>query len=35
VCQRVAALGYVALAPDLYWRIEPGVSIDEERPEAL
>src|SRR6266853_6899958 len=35
VCDRVAALGYVALAPDLYWRIEPGVSIDEQDPDAL
>lgn len=35
VCERVAALGYVALAPDLYWRITPGVSIDEQDPDAL
>lgn len=27
-CERVAALGYVALAPDLYWRIERGIAID-------
>jgi carboxymethylenebutenolidase len=25
---RLAALGYVALAPDLYWRIERGVTLD-------
>jgi len=31
----VAALGYVALAPDLYWRIEPGVAIDEREAGAL
>jgi carboxymethylenebutenolidase len=24
---RLAGLGYVALAPDLYWRIEPGLAI--------
>ncbi len=24
---RLAALGYVALAPDLYWRIEPGIAL--------
>ena len=24
VCERVAELGYVALAPDLFWRLEPG-----------
>ncbi|HEU5003071.1 MAG TPA: dienelactone hydrolase family protein [Actinomycetota bacterium] len=35
VCDRVAALGYVAMAPDLYWRITPGVSIDEQDPDAL
>jgi carboxymethylenebutenolidase len=26
--ERLAGLGYVALAPDLYWRIEPGIAID-------
>jgi carboxymethylenebutenolidase len=25
---RLAALGYVALAPDLYWRIEPGIALE-------
>ncbi|MGH2717311.1 MAG: dienelactone hydrolase family protein, partial [Actinomycetota bacterium] len=35
VCDRVAALGYVAMAPDLYWRITPGISIDEQDPSAL
>jgi carboxymethylenebutenolidase len=34
-CERVAALGYVALAPDLFWRLEPGVEIDEQDPDAL
>ncbi|HEY4826147.1 MAG TPA: dienelactone hydrolase family protein [Solirubrobacteraceae bacterium] len=24
---RLAGLGYVALAPDLYWRIEPGIAV--------
>ena len=24
---RLAELGYVALAPDLYWRIEPGIAL--------
>ena len=24
---RLAGLGYVALAPDLYWRIEPGIAL--------
>ncbi len=26
-CERLAALGYVALAPDLYWRIQPGIAL--------
>jgi carboxymethylenebutenolidase len=25
--ERLAGLGYVALAPDLYWRIEPGIAV--------
>lgn len=32
---RLAGLGYVALAPDLYWRLEPGVDLDEQRPDSL
>lgn len=28
-----AALGYVALAPDLFWRLEPGVELDPDVPE--
>jgi len=27
VCERVAALGYVAMAPDVFWRIERNVSL--------
>ena len=34
-CDRLAGLGYVALAPDLYWRIEPGIDLDEQEPGAL
>ena len=26
--ERLAGLGYVALAPDLYWRIQPGIALD-------
>jgi carboxymethylenebutenolidase len=27
-CDRWAELGYLALAPDLFWRLEPGVELD-------
>ena len=32
---RLAGLGYVALAPDLYWRLEPAVDLDERKEGAL
>lgn len=28
VCDRVAAMGYVALAPDVFWRSEPGFVVE-------
>lgn len=28
VADRLAALGYVVMAPDVFWRVEPGVDID-------
>lgn len=28
-CERLANLGYTALAPDLYWRLGPRIAIDE------
>ena len=34
-CDRLAKLGYVALAPDLYWRIQPGTDLDEQQADAL
>lgn len=35
VARRLAGLGYVTLAPDMFWRIEPGVAIDGGGEEAL
>ena len=32
-CDHMAGLGYVALAPDLFWRLEPGVELDPDVPE--
>ena len=29
-CERLASLGYVAMAPDVFWRIEPGIDITDQ-----
>ena len=34
-CEHWASLGYVALAPDLFWRLEPGVELDPDQPEQF
>jgi carboxymethylenebutenolidase len=28
VCERLAAMGYVTLAPDMFWRQEPGFTVE-------
>jgi carboxymethylenebutenolidase len=30
-----ATLGYIAIVPDLFWRIEPGISITDKTPEDM
>ena len=30
-----ASLGYLALAPDLFWRLEPGIELDPDQPEQF
>ncbi len=32
-CESWARLGYVAIAPDLFWRMQPGVQLDPDVPD--
>jgi carboxymethylenebutenolidase len=34
-CDRWAGLGYLAIAPDLFWRLEPGVELDPDVPDQF
>ena len=34
-CESWAALGYAALAPDIFWRFAPGVELDPDVPEQM
>ena len=34
-CEHWASLGYVGVAPDLFWRLQPGVELDPDVPEQF
>ncbi|MBX3593629.1 dienelactone hydrolase family protein [Sphingomonas sp.] len=34
-CDHFAGLGYLALAPDLFWRLKPGIELDPDVPQEM
>ena len=35
ICDQYAAKGYVTICPDLFWRIKPGIELDDNKEEKL